>query len=166
MTVVSNLGHQAYNTYSICVSHGLPLKTDPLPLPLYLFILILKIAETFTIIFHAHKLLKKLMLWEELISDLEALCYHRSLRLHYYMITGQTGRVWVVLIIHIRVLHASIKVLLTSLYLDWIIVTGLLSCKMQALPWPWPSLSLFHHINKVTQLLEEEKHLGQDLGLD
>ena len=42
-----------------------------------------------TIISHAHKVGKRLMLGEELINDLEALCYHISLRLCESMTIGQ-----------------------------------------------------------------------------
>lgn len=157
------LGHRACNMYSMCISYyGLPLKTDPSHLPLYLSILILKITGTLTIISHARKVVKRLMFWEELIQDLEALCYRRSLSLHYTMTAGQGAGVGVALIIHTRVLHTSVGALLTSPQLDWIILIGLLSCHMQALPHPWPSLSLFHHINKVIHLLKEEEHWGQD----
>lgn len=91
------------------VCYGLPLKTDSFPLPLSLSILILKITGILTIMFHAHKVVKRLMLRGELINDLEALCHQRSLRLHYSMTAGQRVGVGAVLITHIRIPNTSVK---------------------------------------------------------
>lgn len=61
------------------------------------------------IMFHAHKVVKRLMLRGELINDLEALCHHRPLRLHYSMTAGQRVGVGAVFTRHIRIPNASVK---------------------------------------------------------
>lgn len=83
--VVFNPSHRAYDVYSVCRSYLPLLKIDLLSHYIHLS----WFWRSLAIMSHGRKVVKRLMLWKELINGLEALCYHRSLRPHYSMITGQ-----------------------------------------------------------------------------